>query len=715
MNLLSLKRLLFVLLFLLSASVNAQWRQMVSPVQGIKTFKLKVVGTRIYALTNQGPYLTDNEGTNWVGFTGGLPVWDNTMEYRAMDAASDRIVVGTSTGKVYSATPFTSFSDISAGLPGGQINAAQVVGGVIVVGLQQGGLYRSANNGATWQQGTINSSTLAVNNLHFGSNVLFATTDNGVYSSADTGKTWTARSAGLTNLNTIAITNSGDQLITSTPSGLFTSTISAPTWVAATPTGVTGTVEVILKFLNKYILGVRGEKTCLVGDDLNGTFTQSKSLPKNGGVLTLAAKGSRTFAGIDGGGVYLSENLGSSWILQSYGLPTQVEINRLVLTSISLFASTKPLAYGRSSGGILVLSKVGITKNNWQLLGTPTRTDQTGSNMLTFDFNYPYILAGGENQGILRSNDFSSTWTASSTGIPAGNEEQTINQVRMLSQNRVIAGTGKGVVFSTDTGYNWTKTLDGTLSGQVWDFEKIDEVIFAATEKGIFKTLDSGETWSAAGLSNTAIRALSKAGSVLYAASATSVHRSDNNGGSWQDISIGLTVTNIRDILASNNRLLIGHGSGIEISENDGQSWQSYSDGLAGREVTCLIDSANILYAGLGSGGAGQPGGIWRRNVLLPLSTEPLVSAEQSQPLMIRSLYPNPSSGNLTITSTAKAGGAVVFEVCDLRGRILLTRKITRNEPGLFSFSFDTQLQAGVYFIRLRQGQEQATARFVVQ
>ena len=291
---------------------TAQWLPMSSPVQGIKTWKIKNVGNRLYALTNQGPYVSDNEGLTWVSFINGLPAWNNTIEYRSLDANANQIMIGSSSGKVYTTTPSTSFVDVSAGLPSSKVTAIQLVGSVAVTGFLSGGLYRSSNNGASWTQGTINSSTLAVNNLHFGAGLLFATTDNGVYASSDTGKTWTARSNGLNSLNTLAFTNTGNQLIVSTALGLSVSTIANPTWVAATPTGFNGLVDAIVKNSNTYVLGIRGSKTCVYGDDLNGAFEQSADLPKDGALLTLAVKGSRIFAGLDGGGVYMSENLGGS-------------------------------------------------------------------------------------------------------------------------------------------------------------------------------------------------------------------------------------------------------------------------------------------------------------------------------------------------------------------------------------------------------------------
>lgn len=714
--LLKRSHLLPVVLFLMALHVQAQWLPMSSPVQGIKTWKIKTVGTRLYALTNQGPYVSTNDGLTWNPFTEGLPAWNNTIEYRSLDANASQVVIGTTDGKVYSSpAPIGSFTDVSTGLPSSQVKAIQLVGTVAIVGFQSGGLFRS-NNGGSWTQGTINSTTLAISNLHFGAGLLFAATDNGIYSSADTGKTWTPRSTGLTNLNTVGFTNVGDQLFTTVGSSIFVSTLTAPTWAPTTATGITGPIDVIARFTNKFVVGVRGGTTCASTDDINGTFVQSKDLPKDASVLTIAGKGTRIFAGIDGGGVYMSENLGLSWVPQCVGLPNQTEINRLGINAISLFATTKPLSYGRSSGGFFIFSKAGTTRNNWQLLGTPSRKDQTGEDVLSFAMNMPYVLTGARNTGILRSNDYAYGWAPSNTGISGGINELTINHIRMLSQSRVVAATGAGVVFSTDTGYNWTRTLSGTLAEKVWDFEKIDEILFAASDKGIFKSLDTGETWTQlSAFTNQPVKALAALGTTLYAGLGTQVHKSDNNGNSWTDITNNLNVTGITDVLLSNNWIVVSHSAGIHKSEDNGQTWIDYSENLPARNVVSLIDSGVILYAGLASGGPTEPGGIFRRDITVIIGNQPVLSGTNPEAFAINTLYPNPSSDYFLVGIQSAQPGSVALEVCNLLGSVVQTEKHLIAKPGESPFRINHMLSPGLYVLKATQNGRVKSRQFMVR
>lgn len=700
----------------MSLHLQAQWLPMSSPVQGIKTWKIKTVGTRLYALTNQGPYISANDGLTWTPFQEGLPAWNSTIEYRSLDANATQVLVGTSEGKVFSSpAPAGSFTDVSAGLPSSQVKAIQLVGSVAIAGFQSGGLFRS-NDGGSWTQGTINSSTLAVNHLHFGAGLLFAATDNGIYSSADTGKTWTPRSTGLTSLNTLGFTNVGDQLFTTVGSSIFVSTLSAPTWAATTATGLTGPIDVIAKFSNKFVVGVRGGTTCASTDDINGAFIQSKDLPKDASVLSIAGKGTRIFAGIDGGGVYMSENLGLSWVPQCVGLPNQTEINRLGINSISLFATTKPLSYGRSSGGFFIFSKAGVTRNNWQLLGTPTRNDQTGEDVLSFAMNMPYLLTGAKNTGFLRSNDYAYGWAPSNTGISGGTNELTINHIRMLSQNRVVAATGAGVVFSSDTGYNWTRTLSGTLAERVWDFEKIDEILFAASDKGIFKSLDTGETWTQLStFTNQQVKTLATLGTTLYAGVGNQVHKSDNNGNTWMDITNNLSVTGITDILLSNSWIVVSHSAGIHKSEDNGQTWTSYSENLPARNVTSLIDSGVILYAGLASGGPNEPGGIYRRDITVIIGNQPLVAGTNPEAFGIQTLYPNPSADYFLVGIQSALPGTVKTEICNLMGSVVQSQTHPIVRPGESPFRIQHQLPAGLYILKASQNGRVKSRPFVVK
>jgi photosystem II stability/assembly factor-like uncharacterized protein len=118
---------------------------------------------------------------------------------------------------------------------------------------------------------------------------------------------------------------------------------------------------------------------------------------------------------------------------------------------------------------------------------------------------------------------------------------------------RVFLGTADGHIFgSQDSGGHWTllgrasSRPDAVITAIVVD-PRDGNVLFAsswtrnsAVGGGIFRSVDGGHAWSAAGLASESVRALTIAPSdpnVLIAGTLTGVYRSNDEGSSWRRIS----------------------------------------------------------------------------------------------------------------------------------------------------------------------------------
>ena len=75
------------------------------------------------------------------------------------------------------------------------------------------------------------------------------------------------------------------------------------------------------------------------------------------------------------------------------------------------------------------------------------------------------------------------------------------------------------------------------------------------------------------------------------------------------------------------------------------------------------------------------------------------------------SIYPNPVSDLLHISSGYSPGGLYSYRVVDLSGAVLLSGKIINGEPGRID---TTPLAPGVYLIRFEADDYQENHKFIV-
>jgi photosystem II stability/assembly factor-like uncharacterized protein len=132
-------------------------------------------------------------------------------------------------------------------------------------------------------------------------------------------------------------------------------------------------------------------------------------------------------------------------------------------------------------------------------------------------------------------------WTNVGTGLtgPASG----VGSLAIDSSGSTLYAVGSGVFKSADAGMNW-KLLGGITGAQVLALDPTSaSTIYAGTNRGVFASTDSGESWHSAGLSGTSISQLvidPLTPSTLYAAYGDRVYKSTNGGASWTGFALGL-------------------------------------------------------------------------------------------------------------------------------------------------------------------------------
>ncbi|BCX04064.1 MAG: hypothetical protein KatS3mg053_2002 [Candidatus Roseilinea sp.] len=170
------------------------------------------------------------------------------------------------------------------------------------------------------------------------------------------------------------------------------------------------------------------------------------------------------------------------------------------------------------------------------------------------------------------------------------------------------AATQAGALMrSTDGGVRW-QALD------TWGFGPINALtsalnqngnmaLFAATDEGIYRSMDSGASWQSAnfGLLDVEILCLAcapdfaKSEIVLAGSASGGLYRSRNAGRAWREAGYGLPDAAVQCIAFTEAGLLAGTEAGV-FRLTEGDEWLPC--GLEGMEVNCLAACDGTLLAG---------------------------------------------------------------------------------------------------------------------
>jgi photosystem II stability/assembly factor-like uncharacterized protein len=248
-----------------------------------------------------------------------------------------------------------------------------------------------------------------------------------------------------------------------------------------------------------------------------------------------------------------------------------------------------------------------VTAANWSFMGpavVPANGGGAGRlNCMEFDpANTNIIWAGAACGGLWKSTNGGSTWSSNTDLLPSLSiSEIVINpsntQIMYLATGDkygVFSGYetwghySAGVLKSTDGGVTWNATglsyslANVTLIQRLIIDPSNTNVLYAATNAGIFKTTNAGASWTSllAG-SFFDIELHPTNSSILYAGDATGVLRTTNAGAAWSYVSgvTSLGRTSLAVTPASAASVYVwSEGGGFYYSSNAGVSFTARTD-----------------------------------------------------------------------------------------------------------------------------------------
>ncbi len=341
----------------------------------------------------------------------------------------------------------------------------------------------------------------------------------------------------------------------------------------------------------------------------------------------------RIFVNNYGGGNFLSENGGETWVSASVGY-TGAE-----LRDVFVFPTNPAFVLVNGRSGPFLSRDGGV---NWEGINPlEVRPIAEGARVVVDPSNPEHILLSSSHWGwTFESTDGGSNWYLVTNyenelnNLPVlytGDKFQGVQALAFAPSNPNIVYAGFGlwrnaksanpnqlmsVLISEDGGHGWTKLNGGPLEG--WTVVAIlvhptnPDIAWVSTlGGGIFRTQDRGIIWEAVNQGLNSLVIIGLAGDptnpdTLYAGTNDrGVFKSENGGESWKAISAGmdpnepimaLVVDPARPnvIYAGSNR------SGVFVSEDGGARWRLLNAGLRTRAINTLSISADgeTLYAG---------------------------------------------------------------------------------------------------------------------
>jgi len=229
---------------------------------------------------------------------------------------------------------------------------------------------------------------------------------------------------------------------------------------------------------------------------------------------------------------------------------------------------------------------------------------------LAVDPRNPQVLyAGGGLRGggkIARTKDGGLTWQE--TAVPANLFGLWVDP---LVARRVYATTDSGLWISSDGGAHWAAAgfTGKRVTALALDPEHPDTLLCGVANEGISRSEDGAVSWlpSSAGLVNTWLSTLAIAPDTgrIYAAGWGGVYRTDDSGGTWTPLAGSPAASRlVLDPRHSSTLYATGSATGAAFlarSTDSGETWTAAAQGITrGPVVSLAVDPVHpqTLYAG---------------------------------------------------------------------------------------------------------------------
>lgn len=226
-----------------------------------------------------------------------------------------------------------------------------------------------------------------------------------------------------------------------------------------------------------------------------------------------------------------------------------------------------------------------------------------------------------ESDQVYRTSDSGTSWTLIVAGLPT--ENLTIYDLELTDDSTLLLATDAGVFRSTDQGNTWTTS--SLNADEITALGVAGDVVFAAGIGAIYRSEDSGQTWTAG---NTGLPANAFFFGVSASADASTVFavggmipgggrvwKSTDGGQSWSEVFTRSTFELFYAVAVDpdTDNVFVGtqemSGGRLYRSEDGGQTWTRVLSAQSIYEVAASPYNNEIIVA---AGSPGSRGGVLR-------------------------------------------------------------------------------------------------------
>lgn len=417
-----------------SSRNNINWKA--CGLSSLNVFSILVSGSNIFAGTDGGIFLTTDRGEHWTVVNSDL---NYSFVYSLVSLGSYIFAGDNINGIIRTSNNGGTWVPVNDGISNTRINFIGINGSTLFAGVQGGdGIYRSSNNGEKWTKSNEGLNNTIINSLivkpvESGSSILFAGTTYGVFRSDDEGEKWTQVNSGLTKDYVYSLAVSGKRLFAGTSDGIFSSDNYGTSWTSIS-TGLTNMkVSAVTAAITR-----TGDTSIFAGTDGGGVFRSQNNgstnwTEVNNGIKRkyinfLATSDTNIFAG--GTGIFRSTNNGEKWSAADTGLTFSS------VYTLAVSTDKKAMFAGTYTGGAFISTNNGSkwTQIRSGLPGYPT--------IRSFAFSGNYVFAALTDWGVFSSKNNGSYWNDFNTDLG-----HTDLQSIIVSDEHLFVGTRGGGVW----------------------------------------------------------------------------------------------------------------------------------------------------------------------------------------------------------------------------------------------------------------------------
>jgi photosystem II stability/assembly factor-like uncharacterized protein len=355
-------------------------------------------------------------------------------------------------------------------------------------------------------------------------------------------------------------------------------------------------------------LFVGTENGVYLSTDLGETW-----IPKNNGISNFTVRSiivndEKIYIQNYNSGIFYSSDYGESWLkLQTDGLPFS-DLDLFLASGNEIWVqSTKSERIGTTDyeyGGLFLTTNLG---KDW----TPIKLRDDTLQVFDFASRGDSLFVVENNSYLLYlSIDKGNTWQEKKVGM--GN----IIYSMFLKDTMIFAETLSGLYVSTNSGEKWN--FQGNTLPYIFDFTYNGIYFFTIDESGkaIYSSTDFGTNFQTSYqiISYANPSALASSDGIIYAGTTTKLALSSDQGENWEFNENGLIESTIRAIAATGDYIFVGNKLGLFMSPDKGEHWEQcakdttlklprktvYSIVIEGNKVVASISDGVLLSTDLG-------------------------------------------------------------------------------------------------------------------